>query len=302
MAEINPPLYLDQDAAYGAAELGLPYRDIMGEGVVGAGDLAVTDGGTLKSSVAAGAAWITGDDDTAAQPCYRVRNDAPVLLQHDAADATNARIDLVVARVKDSTFSGVSKLWELAVIKGTPASSPVAPALPSDAIALAEVTIPAGSGTLGTITDRRTRALVGGGAAQPASRVLDYQQVTSPVSVTGTTFGAGVTVLTSSSITLDGSTPVLVEFYASYVQNSTGGSVMAELLDGATDLGLFWASQIGSGAFHPVKAERRYTPAAGSHQWSVKAFTPSGGTGAAIEAGGGAGSAVPAFLKVSVDI
>lgn len=178
MAEINPPLYLDQDDAYGAAELGLPYRDIMGEGVVGSGDLLVTAGTGLKSSVAKGAAWVKGDDDADRQPAYRVRNDAPVLLQHDAADATNPRIDLVVAQVKDATFSGVSKLWQLAVVKGTPAATPAAPAVPNNAIALAQVSIPAGSGTLGTITDKRTLALVGAGAASvnsPApSRALLY--------------------------------------------------------------------------------------------------------------------------------
>lgn len=166
MAEINPPLYLDQDDAYGADELGLPYRDIMGEGIVRSTDLAVSAGTGLKSSVAAGAAWIAGDDDANAQPTYRVRNDAAILLQHDAADATNPRIDVVIAEVLDSTFSGVSKLWRLRIVKGTPAGSPTAPATPGNAIALAQVTIPAGSGTLGTITDVRARAIVGGGKAK----------------------------------------------------------------------------------------------------------------------------------------
>lgn len=172
MAEINPPLYLDQDSAYGAAELGLPYRDLIGEGVVGSGDLAVTASTGLKSSVAAGAAWIAGDDDPAAQPTYRVRNDAPVLLQHDAADATNPRIDVVIALVEDATFSGVSKDWRLTIVKGTPAASPAVPATPNNAIALAEITIPAGSGTLGTITDVRPRAVVGGGKASAAPTAI----------------------------------------------------------------------------------------------------------------------------------
>lgn len=163
MAEVNPPLYVETNDAYGADELGLPFRDIMGEGVVSATDLLVTAGAGLKSSVAAGAAWIAGDDDAAAQPTYRVRNDAAVLLNHAAADPTNPRIDLVIAEVLDAGFVGVSRLWRLRVVTGTPAGAPVAPATPSDAIALSQVRINAGSGTLTSLTDVRTRSIVGGG-------------------------------------------------------------------------------------------------------------------------------------------
>jgi hypothetical protein len=168
VAEINPPIFVETNAAYGADELGLPYRDIMGEGVVSASDLAVSAGAGLNSVVAAGAAWVKGDNDANAQPTYRVRNDANVNLAHAAADATNPRIDTVIAEVLDAGFSGVSRLWRLRVVTGTPAASPAAPAVPVNAIALADVRINAGSGTITSVTDRRARALVGGGVALPA--------------------------------------------------------------------------------------------------------------------------------------
>lgn len=176
MAELNPPLFLDVNNAYGADELGLPYRDLMGEGVVSAGDLLVSNGGGLTSSTAAGAAWVQGDDNAASQPTYRVRSDSAVALAHAAADPTNPRIDLVIAEVLDAAFSGVSKLWRLRVVTGTPAGAPVAPAAPNNALALAQVRINAASGTITSVTDVRPRAGVAGGKAVlgvlPAARVF----------------------------------------------------------------------------------------------------------------------------------
>lgn len=165
MAEVTPPLYLNVSGQYGAAELALPFRDLVGQGVVGAGDLEVTAGTGLQCHIAAGAAWVTGDDDADAQGPYRVRNDGTVTLTHDAADATNPRIDRVIAEVLDSQFSGVSDLWRLRIVKGTPAGSPAAPSVPNNALSLAQVRINATATSLTSITDERTKAVVGEGAA-----------------------------------------------------------------------------------------------------------------------------------------
>src|SRR5881227_2212660 len=105
MTAIQPPLFIGVNGQIGADELGLPYRDIMGEGVVGATDLAVAQraaGANMSVDVAAGAAWIDGDDDVNTQPTYRVRNDATVNVAIAGADASKPRVDRVVARVYDS--------------------------------------------------------------------------------------------------------------------------------------------------------------------------------------------------------
>lgn len=178
MSVLNP-IFLNIDSFYGADELGLPYRDIMGEGVVGAGDLAVTEkasGANMSVDVAAGAAWVAGDDDADAQPTYRLRNDATVNVTIEAADATNPRIDLVVARVYDSQFAGVSDTGTIEVVKGTAAGSPSAPSLPNNAIELAQVAVAAAATSIVTadITDSRTRASVGGGLAQAEGGAPGY--------------------------------------------------------------------------------------------------------------------------------
>jgi hypothetical protein len=167
VAEVTPPLFQTIDAEYDGSHLGLPYRDFIAEGVVGSSALAVTErgaGANMSVDVAAGVAWIKGDDSSASQPCYRVYNDATKNLTVTAADATNPRIDLVIAEVRDAAFSGVSTDWRLRVVAGTPAGSPSAPATPSNAIVLARLSVPALDTTIGTaqITDYRPRAGLAG--------------------------------------------------------------------------------------------------------------------------------------------
>lgn len=162
-------LYLDNDGAYGADELGLPYRDLIVEGVVdynGADFYVVqrASGANMSVDVQDGACWIKGDDDTVKQPMYRYREPAVTNLTIAAADPTNPRKDIVIAEILDSTFSGSSKLGRLRVITGTPAPlSPVEPPLPNNAIKLATISVAALATSIvdANITDRRPPAYLG---------------------------------------------------------------------------------------------------------------------------------------------
>lgn len=165
MAAVTPPLFQTVDNEYTGSSLGLPYRDWVNEGVLGAGDLAVTQRGAgpnMSVDVAAGVVWIAGDD-SALQPTYRCYNDAAVNLAVEAAHGSLGRIDRVVAEVRDAAFAGVSTDWRLRVITGTPHSSPSAPAQPDSAVTLALVSVPATDTTIedAQITDTRPRAQLG---------------------------------------------------------------------------------------------------------------------------------------------
>lgn len=112
-----------------------------------AGGLAVTNGGSLNATVAAGQASVAG---------LYYENDASKALTLSAADSTDARIDVIVVRLNPASTGTLA----LAVLEGTPDPSPVAVAVTEaeDGIyelAVAEVVVPAGSAVLGTITDRR---------------------------------------------------------------------------------------------------------------------------------------------------
>lgn len=161
MAEVTPPFPVEVSNAYNAWDYGAPYKDLIAEGIVGATDLAVTQRGAGANNsvdIAAGTCWVFGDDNPTQQPTYRCYNNATrnlVLTQ----DATNPRIALIVAHVYDAHFSGATYTWALEAILGTPAGSPVAPALPNNCLLLATVTVPAvgGNVTNAQITDNRVR-------------------------------------------------------------------------------------------------------------------------------------------------
>jgi hypothetical protein len=115
-------------------------------GTYGGTELEVSAGTGLAVDVDPGAAMVRGH--------YYI-SDAVESLSLATADATNPRLDVVVLRLDPTANSIV-----VAVKTGTPAGSPVAPALvQTDAgiyeFALANVLVPATAGVPSTITDRR---------------------------------------------------------------------------------------------------------------------------------------------------
>lgn len=160
MAELTP-LFMDINGVYSGDELGLPLRDLIGEGILGATDLAVAAGAGNSVDIAAGSCYVTGDTNTTRQPTYRCLNDA-VVNKGISPDGANPRRVLVVAQITDEAFAGTGRKWEIVTIHGTPAAAPVVPAVPASAIPLAEILVPAAAASSGvyTITDRRQRATV----------------------------------------------------------------------------------------------------------------------------------------------
>ena len=134
-------------------------------GVVNASDFRVVQrsaGANMSVDVAAGYAWIRGTE-SAHQGAYHVYNDGTVNLSVAASDATNPRIDLVIAKVQDAFYSGATRTASVTIVTGTPAASPTDPTLPANALVLARVRVPATSTSVVTanITDVRTRAASG---------------------------------------------------------------------------------------------------------------------------------------------
>lgn len=183
MAEVTP-LYMDISNAYSGDEMGLPFRDIMGEGVRDAGDLAVSAGAGNSVDIAKGQAWVVGDTNPDRQPTYRVFNDA-VVNRGINPDPANPRRVLVVAQLTDETFAGVGRNWELQAIHGAPAAAPVLPATPASALALADVLVPAAAASSAayTVTDLRRRAGLGGQVASRGVRAFNSVAINAPTGV-----------------------------------------------------------------------------------------------------------------------
>jgi hypothetical protein len=93
------------------------------------------------------------------QGMYFVENRGTLNVPLVAADPTNGRIDLIVARVRDEQYTGgiSGSPWEIVAIAGAPAPSPAPPARPSNSIALAQVAVAAAATVIntGNITDLR---------------------------------------------------------------------------------------------------------------------------------------------------
>jgi len=163
MTEQNPAIFI-QAGTHPAEDVRRAFDVFIGpgnEGIVAAGDLSVTETGTPAMSVdiAGGRAIIQGTEGTYQGP-YIVENRGLTTVTVTAADVSNPRVDLVVAKIEDQAYSGAVNAWALAVVAGTPAASPVAPSMPANSILLATVAVAAAAATItnANITDGRTVA------------------------------------------------------------------------------------------------------------------------------------------------
>jgi hypothetical protein len=158
---VNPPIFIHQES-HPADRWRRIQTALLGNrgGIFGQGHLVVTQNGTpnMTVNVAEGYVAVPGTEATY-QGMYVCENQGVQNVGPFAAsDPTNARRDLVVARVQDSNYSGGVRTWSLSIVQGTPSGSPVDPAVPANCWVLARVTIPALSTTIvdANILDFRT--------------------------------------------------------------------------------------------------------------------------------------------------
>lgn len=161
-------------------------------GVEGVADLAAGHGEVTERSeganrtvdVAAFVALIRGTDETG-QGTYLGRSTSTLNVPIAAAPQSGARIDLIVARVRDSTVAGQTEdALELQAVEGTPDpfGNPEPPEAPPTSIPLAEVRIQSGQVVItdAHITDRRAQYVASGGSGAPGQVVMhdpDYAPV-----------------------------------------------------------------------------------------------------------------------------
>ena len=155
----TPPSW-EQNASHPAENDRLTTQALWAStGIISSSSLEVTANSPVGMSVVVADGWAaiigTIQPDMGA---YVIYNDASVTLTITTANPTNPRIDLICATVNDSYYSGASDNVVFQVIAGTPGGSPVAPSLPANSIALAQVTVAAGALSIssGDIADSRT--------------------------------------------------------------------------------------------------------------------------------------------------
>jgi hypothetical protein len=150
VAQVSAPFDAGAGAAVSEATWQKMARSWLSTGVLTGrlNQLAVTaDGSALAVSVASGQAQVEG---------FSYENDAALAQTIATANATNPRIDTVVVRLDRAANEA-----RLRVVEGTPAASPVAPALTQTdglyELPLADVRVPAAAGVIvaADVTDRR---------------------------------------------------------------------------------------------------------------------------------------------------
>lgn len=168
---LRPTQYLDSQD-FGFEWFRVLAEQSLREGAVGAADFKVTAaaGGGMKVDVASGVAFVKGDTGTPgsgiSQGLYMQVNDASIAnaVTLTASNGTLPRIDQIVLTVNDSSDLGsAGDTATLSVVTGTATSGATldnrtgAAALPSNAIRLADVLVPAASAsvTAGNVRDRR---------------------------------------------------------------------------------------------------------------------------------------------------
>ncbi len=159
MAEVNPPIFI-QSGSHPAEDWRRAMSAMFGHraGIVQSGDLAVTQQSTPNMSVqvATGMLVLTGTENTY-QGVYVCENRGAETVTIAAADPTNGRRDLIVARIRDAAYSGATNSFSIEAVTGTPAASPVDPTIPANSYVLARIAVNAGATSItnANITDGR---------------------------------------------------------------------------------------------------------------------------------------------------
>jgi len=247
-------------------------------------------------NVAAGQIAVPTGNNTGSMLCS---SDAVEAVTVSAAPVGNNRIDLIVCQARGADVDGgANNDFVFAVVTGTAAASPVAPAVPANAVALAQIYVGSGVASIiaANITDIRPGYLSLATLGLPANiprGTLAQAQLTAN---SGTTTGS-LTVLTAPAFTTDGTRRIRASF-CGWVNSSTANdTVGVSLMEGAATLQRTQARVPAAGGSGQVSAATFWqgVPAAGAHTYSL-AVSLIAGTGPVLLAA--SAGVNPAFLLI----
>jgi hypothetical protein len=135
----------------------------------------------------------------------------------------------------------------------------------------------------------------GGGSSSGAGREIGYDPITANVTITAGSEATGTVVITCAAHVFDGAA-VLATFFAPLTTTAANYVMIISLFEGATQISRFMNVGDPVNSQNPVTGMLRFTPAAGSHTYTVTAFRFAGNAVVFAGSGGTAGYP-PAFIR-----
>lgn len=171
-----------------------------------------------------------------------------------------------------------------------------------EALSTATPLVESGSGSAGVGTKNSREDHVHP-AAVVSSNELDYAEFTNDNSITATSEGTANSVVSGHSVTYDGATTIIIEFFCPRAQAASGASHFLQIVlleDGTSigSIGLVGAVSASGNNYTFGTARRRRTPSAGAHTYSVAAFVDAS-TGHVVGGAGGSGNFVPGYIRIT---
>lgn len=267
------PLWLQQGSYAASVD-----RRLVGFGwsAAAVSGCAVTVASGMVVNVAPGQVAVPAANNTGAVLCSSDAVEAVTLAA--APGAGTNRYDLVVCQARGNDLDGgANNDFLFTNVTGTAAASPTVPAVPNNAVALAQIYVPGGSAsvTAGNITDVRRMAATDN-SKQPQGRLAFVQRTTD-----GPNVAAETVALTTPAITLPPNRLIRLVAYARNVIAGSGDPyVQLRLREGATTAGTqlqdFVANlttsgaQVGSSAVGVIQYAYPTPPTPGTgKQWSL---------------------------------
>jgi hypothetical protein len=188
-----------------------------------------------------------------------------------APPSGQSRVDLVIAQVRDHALdAGANNDFIVTSVTGVPAASnPGVPALPTNALAIAQVLVPGAVANLNTatVTDVRPGVLT-------VPPVLGYTEVTADQAALGN-LPTNVTGL-ACAFTLPVARRVSVAAQAVFTHDaSNNAATYLRIVDGATPL-ILRSLFLNANFIGTIACERTVPMAAGAHNIYVQAWTSAG--------------------------
>jgi hypothetical protein len=169
-------------------------------GIIKSTSLEVTQNSPVGMSVIVASGWAAIVGTTQSNMgTYVAYNDAAAVVAITTANPTNPRIDLLCVTVNDAYYTGALNNVTFQVVDGTPASSPVVPSTPANAIALAQIAVAAGALSISNanITDLRVLATTN------LPETGDISSVTAGTGLSGGGSSGAVTLSINTAVTAD---------------------------------------------------------------------------------------------------